>query len=160
MKTETLYHIALVMHITGLTMIAGTTLVDYTIFKQFWKKFAADKQKGMAVMEAVSKLPMLFGIGFILIIVSGVYMMYVTNGAFGEQAWFRIKFGLIILIIINGLAIGRRQGVKLRKVLSEETTDGSVDGRLLNIKNNLSLFHISQIVMLVTIFVLSVFKFD
>jgi hypothetical protein len=160
MKTEIFYHTALVTHIIALTMIAGTVLVDYVIFKQFWKKLAIDKQKGIAIIEAISKLPILFGVGFILIIISGIYMMYVTNGAFGEQIWFRIKFGLIILIIINGLAFGRRQGVKLRKVLSEETTDKGVKGRLLAIKNNLTLFHISQILMLVTIFVLSVFKFN
>jgi hypothetical protein len=134
--------------------------VDYIIFKQFWKKIAIDKLQGRAILEAISKLPILFGIGFILILISGVYMMYVTNGAFGEQIWFRIKFALIILIIINGLAIGRRLGVKLRKVLSEETTDKSMEGRLLKIKSNLTLFHISQITMLVTIFVLSVFKFN
>ena len=160
MKTEIFYHIALVTHIIAITMIAGTTLADYVIYKQFWKKLAVDKPQARTIMEAVSKLPVLFGIGFILIIVSGVYMMYVTNGAFGEQTWFRVKFALIILIIINGLAFGRRQVVKMRNILSDETTDKNAEGLLFKIKNNLSLFHTSQLTMLITIFVLSVFKFN
>jgi len=159
MATETLYHIALVTHIIAITMIAGTTMADYTIFKQFWTQFGKDKEKGMAIIEAMSKLPVLFGIGFILIIVSGVYMMYVTHGAFGEQIWFRIKFGLIIFIIINGLAVGRRLGVKLRKNLSQGSNKNAEEG-LFKIKNKLRLFHLSQLLMLVIIFVLSVFKFN
>ncbi|SRR5260221_5441245 len=159
METQTIYHIALVTHITGITMVAGTVLVDYMISKQFWKLFEIEKQKGVTILEATSKLPILFGMGFLLLIISGVYMMYVTHGAFGEQIWFRIKFGLIILIIINGLAIGRRLGIKLRKNLSEETT-GKVEMALFKIKGNMSLFHISQLAMFIIIFVLSVFKFS
>jgi hypothetical protein len=159
METQTIYHIALVTHITGITMVAGTVLVDYMISKQFWKLFEIEKQKGVTILEATSKLPILFGLGFLFLIISGVYMMYVTHGAFGEQIWFRIKFGLIILIIINGLAIGRRLGIKLRKNLSEETT-GKVEMALFKIKGNMSLFHISQLAMFIIIFVLSVFKFS
>jgi hypothetical protein len=159
METQTIYHIALVTHITGITMVAGTVLVDYMISKQFWKLFEIEKQKGVTILEATSKLPILFGVGFLFLIISGVYMMYVTHGAFGEQIWFRIKFGLIIFIIINGLAIGRRLGIKLRKNLSEETT-GKVEMALFKIKGYMSLFHISQLAMFIIIFVLSVFKFN
>jgi hypothetical protein len=159
METQTIYHLALVTHIIAITMIAGTTLIDYVIFKQFSKQMNSDRQKGITIIEALSKLPMLFGIGFILIIISGVYMMYVTNGAFGEQTWFRIKFALILLIVINGLAVGRRQGVKLRNTLSG-AGDVNIEENILKVSANLSLFHLSQMTMLVIIFVLSVFKFN
>lgn len=159
MTTETLYHTALVLHIIAIVMVAGTTLMDYMMFKQFWKQLAADKQKGMIVLAAMAKSPMLFGIGFLLIIISGVYMMAATHGAFGEQTWFRIKFGLIVLIILNGLIIGRRQGLKLKAILSGDKADKNEAG-LVKIKRNMGLFHVSQLVMLVIIFVLSVFKFN
>jgi hypothetical protein len=160
MTTETLYHTALVTHIIAITMVAGTTLIDYVTFKQFWKQLAADQQKGMTILSVMAKSPMLFGIGFLLIIISGVYMMAATHGAFGEQTWFRIKFGLIILIILNGLIIGRRQGIKLRGILSETNTGKNIEADLVKIKRNMGLFHVSQLVMLVIIFVLSVFKFN
>src|SRR5882724_9469775 len=115
-----LYQISLVTHIIGLAIMGGSTVAGYVITKQFWNQHAVDKSKAMAIHEAGSKFSMLFGIGLILLILSGVSMMAITHGAFGEQIWFRIKFGLIIAIILNGLAIGRRQGVKLTKVLSEE----------------------------------------
>lgn len=160
MKTLTLYNVALVSHIIAITMIAGTTLTDYMIFKQFWKQYAADKPKSFAIADALAKLPALFGIGFLLIIISGVYMMYFTNGAFGEQIWFRIKFALVLLIIINGLAFGRRLGLKLRKRLSDEASGKNTGDGILNLRRSLGLFHISQMAILITIFVLSVFKFN
>lgn len=160
MTTETIYHTALVAHIVGLTMMAGTTLMDYVIFKQLWKQYAADKLKALAIGQATVKLQIVFGIGFLLLIISGVTMMYITHGVFGEQTWFRIKFGLIILIVINGLTMGRRQGVKLRKLLPEEISGTNIGDQLLKVKDNLNIFHISQMAIFITIFVLSVFKFN
>lgn len=159
MTAQIIYPLALVTHITGFTIMAGTTLVDYLLFKQFWKQFVKEKAKGLAISEAISVLPVLFGIGIVLLIISGVTMMAMTNGVFGEQLWFRIKFGLVILIILNGLLVGRKQGSKLRKILSEDAS-GENDVRLLKIKRNLNSFHISQMLMFITIFILSVFKFN
>ncbi|HZY35811.1 MAG TPA: hypothetical protein VFE53_04140 [Mucilaginibacter sp.] len=160
METQTLYHLALVTHIVALTMIAGTTLVDYVIFKQFWKQLAIDGRNGVVINEATSKFPLLFGVGFLLIIVSGVYMMYVTNGAFGEQIWFRIKFALVIIILINGVVVGRRQGLKLRKLLAGELPGKKIGDELAKVRRNLNVFHNSQLLLLLAIFTLSVFKFN
>jgi hypothetical protein len=160
MTTLTIYHISLVTHIVGLTMMAGTTFVDYVLFKQFWKQLAINEAKGLAINEAMSKLPILFGLGITLLIISGVSMMAITHGVFGEQIWFRIKFGLVIIIIINGLAVGRRLGLKLRKILSEKASEKNVEEKLFKVKSSLSLFHISQMALFITIFVLSVFKFN
>jgi len=160
MATQTFYHIALVTHITGLAMMAGTTLVDAVITKQFWKQYANDKPKGLAINQAMSKFIMLFGIGILLLIISGVAMMAITHGVFGEQLWFRIKFGLVIIIILNGITFGRRQGIKLRKLLAEETAGKDVDAKLLKVKAGINWFHIAQMVLFMLVFVLSVFKFN
>ena len=160
MTTLNFYHFALVTHIIGFTMMAGITLADFVTTKQFWKQYANDKPKAIAINSAMAKFPKFFGIGIILLILSGVTMMAITNGAFGEQVWFRIKFGLVIIIILNGLAIGRRQGTKLRKLLSHETPDENTNARFLKVKSNLNWFHITQITLFTTIFVLSVFKFN
>jgi len=160
MATQTIYYIALVGHIVGFTMMAGTTFVDFIVVKQFWKQFAIDKQRGQAVSEAVSKFPVLFSAGFILLVISGVSMMYITHGAFGEQIWFRVKFGLIILILINGIGVGKRQGTRLRNLLTEDVPGENIKERLLSIRRNFSLFHISQLALFLAIFVLSVFKFN
>jgi len=160
MTTETIYHAALATHITGITMMAGTTLMDYVIFKQIWKQYWADKNKALAISEALVKLQIVFGSGFLLLLISGITMMYLTHGVFGEQTWFRIKFGLILLIMINGIGFGRRLGVRLRKLLPEEISGIDVSDQTLKIRDNLSIFHVTQLAIFLTIFVLSVFKFN
>ncbi len=157
---QTLYQIALTTHIIGLSTMAGTTLASYFLTRQFWNKYAIDKSKATAIHEAGSKFSMLFGIGIILLILSGVAMMAITRGAFGEQLWFQIKFGLIIGVIINGLAVGRRQVSRLTKILSAEGPETNNTGKLLRIKSNIKWFHISQMVFFFIIFTLSVFKFN
>src|SRR5215207_6268648 len=107
---NTLYQIALITHIIGLSTMAGSTLSAYVLSRKFWHQYSSDKSKAIAIHDAASKFPTLFAIGIILLILSGVAMMAITRGAFGEQLWFKIKFGLIIAVIVNGLAVGRRQG--------------------------------------------------
>jgi Predicted integral membrane protein (DUF2269) len=160
MNLQTLYHLSLVIHIIGLTTMAGATLVDYVAFKQFWKQYSIDKEKGMTVLEALSKLPMLMGIGIILLILSGVAMMGITHGVFGEQIWFRIKFALVIIIIINGIVVGRRQGLKLRKLVADNSSGRNLHDELLRVKGNMRLFHLSQILLFIVVFTLSVFKYN
>jgi hypothetical protein len=117
---HTLYQMALVSHIIGLSIMAGTTLVSYALTKQFWTQYARDKLKAIAINEAGSKFPMLFGLGIILLILSGIAMVVITQGAFGKQLWLQIKLGLVITIILNGVLVGRRQGLRLTKILSEK----------------------------------------
>jgi hypothetical protein len=157
---QALYQIALTTHIIGLSTMAGTTLAGYFLTKQFWNQYAIDKSKAIAIHEAGSKFSTLFGIGIVLLILSGVAMMAITRGTFGQQLWFQIKFGLIIGVIINGMAVGRRQGSRLTKILSEELPEINSNRRLLRIKGNIRWFHISQMIFFLIIFTLSVFKFN
>jgi uncharacterized membrane protein SirB2 len=157
---QSMYNTVLVAHIIGLTMVAGTMLVEYITTRYFWQQYAVDKRNGIAIQHAISKFQFLPGVGLFLLIISGVGMMAVTRGVFGEQVWFRIKFGLVIVIIINSLAVGRRLGLKLRKLLQAEDSITNPDAKLLKIKNSLSWFHIIQITLLIIVFVLSTFKFN
>lgn len=160
MNTQAIYHLSLVTHIIGLTLMAGTTVADSILFKQFWKQLFSDRAKGLAVQTAMARLPAMFGIGILLLILSGVGMMAITNGVFGEQVWFRIKFGFVLAIIINGLAVGRRLALKLRKILSEEQQGSNATAALLKLKANIRLFHLAQLTMFIVVFTLSVFKFN
>lgn len=160
MNSQFFYHTALVTHIIGLTMMAGTTLISYITGKHFWKEYTLDKAKGMTVIQTLSKFQKFNGIGILLLIASGVTMMGITHGIFGEQVWFRIKFGLVLIVIINGIGVGRRLGGKLRNALKVTTAEGSITPQLLKIKSNMQLFYTIQIALFATIFILSVFKFN
>ncbi|MBS1689677.1 MAG: hypothetical protein JSS96_13195 [Bacteroidetes bacterium] len=157
---QNLYHIALVTHIIGITVAAGAALSSYIITRQFWKQYAYDKRKAQSVQETIAAFRLLPRIGLLLLILSGVSMMALTKGVFGEQIWFRIKFGLVLIIIVHGIVMGRRQVTKLKKILAREAIGEQVDVQLLKIKGSLNRFHIIQISLFITVFVLSVFKFN
>ncbi|HCN82795.1 MAG TPA: hypothetical protein DIT07_04130, partial [Sphingobacteriaceae bacterium] len=69
-----IYKIALATHIVGITIMAGTTFIDYIIFKQFRKIFSTDKPKNFLMEEMLNKLQKFIGIGMFVIILSGVLM--------------------------------------------------------------------------------------
>lgn len=154
-----LYQIALVTHLAGLTTMAGSTLVAYVLMGRFWSLYAKENTKALPVFDTVIKLNTLFAIGILLLILSGVTMMALTGGAYGEQIWFRIKFGLIVAVIINGIAVGRRQGRKLMSMLSN-TLSTDLQEELGNAKRAMTWFYLSQLAFFLVIYTLSVFKFN
>ena len=163
-----MYQIALITHIVGITLMAGTTLVEYLLTKHFWKLYASDRSRAIATNEAGFNFHLIVNIGIILLILSGVSMLVITQGVFAKQIWFQIKIGLIVIIAINGSAFGRKQDAKLKRLISMEKLNFQDDPRgqenrkddLMKVKNRLDLFYISQLIMFLTIFTLSVFKFN
>ena len=166
---QTLHQIALITHIVGITLMAGTTLVEYLLTKHFWKLYASDGSRAITSYEDGFNFHLLVDIGVIFLILSGVSMLLIFQGVFAKQIWFQIKIGLIIIIAINGSTVGRRQDVKLKGLMSLEKLnfhqDHSLEQKnrkedLMKVKNRLDLFFISQLLMFLIIFTLSVFKFN
>lgn len=163
-----MYQIALITHIVGITLMAGTTLVEYLLTRHFWKLYASDRSRAIATNEDGFNFHLIVNIGIILLILSGVTMLVITQGVFAKQIWFQIKIGLIVIIAINGSAFGRKQDAKLKRLISMEKLNFQDDPRgqenrkddLMKVKNRLDLFYISQLIMFLTIFTLSVFKFN
>ena len=158
MTTQTLYHACLLFHITGIILFIGTTVADSLAVNQFWRHYEQDPSKGQAIWQTVSKFPALMGAGMLIIIITAVGLMAFTHGVFGEQVWLRVKVPIVLITILNGLLIRRRQGSKLSKILQQ--TGAGISQQIKNIKRNLSIFFAAQLVMFFTILVLSVFKFN
>jgi hypothetical protein len=166
---QTLFQIALITHIVGITLMAGTTLVEYLLTKHFWKLYATDKSGAIASHESGFNFHLLVNVGIIFLILSGVTMLVVFQGGIAKQIWFQIKIGLIIIIAINGSVVGRRQDKKLKWLVSLERLNLHQDDSagqenhkkdFMTVKHRLDLFYISQLLMFLTIFTLSVFKFN
>ena len=166
---QTLFQVALITHITGITLMAGTTLVEYLFTKHFWKLYASDRSRAITSNEDGFNFHLLVNIGVIMLILSGVTMLVIFQGVFAKQIWFQIKIGLIVIIAINGSLVGRRQDVKLKGLLSVEKLNFHQDHSLgqenrkedlMKVKNRLGLFYISQLLMFLIIFTLSIFKFN
>lgn len=152
------YHVFLTLHLAALTVMAGTTLIDFITYQIFWKLLDQKKEASTDLLQLMNRLPRLLGIGAAVIITTGMGMMVLTHGVYGEQLWFRIKFGLVIVLILNGLLVGRRQGMRLRKLLKDDTAD--ITGGISKVRRNLSRFHLMQLAIFLTIIFLSVFKFN
>jgi hypothetical protein len=112
-----MYQIALITHIVGITLMAGTTVVEYLLTKHFWKLYASDRSGAITTNEDGFDFHLIVNIGIILLILSGVTMLVIAHGVFAKQIWFQIKIGLIIIIAINGSVVGRRQDVKFKRLI-------------------------------------------
>ena len=157
MATQSFFQVFLLLHLIGFILFIGTSITDFVTLNQFWKQYSQDKDKSLAVLQAMAKFPTLMGIGFGVIILSGVGMMAITHGVIGEQLWFRIKFGILIAIIITRI-IGRRQGKNLKGLLAGTSNENTEEIKI--VKRKLTLFHFAQLIMLFSIIILSVFKFN
>lgn len=155
-----LYYSALVLHVVGITIMAGTTFIDFVTFRFFLKAFPSDKAKGLVLENYLHKLQRLLGIGMLVILISGVLMMIKLHQVWGAQLWFRIKMGILLLIILNGLGLRRMLGTKLKKVLAQDLSVKSVNEDFDLVKRNFTLVQFIQMLLFVIIYVLSVFKFN
>lgn len=153
--TSFLLPTCLVLHITGITMMAGTALIDTIFYKQFFRQYNIDQTKAAGTLEASGKIAVLFPIGFLLLLLSGVSIMLLTHGIYAEQTWFKIKMILVIITVVNGLAVGRRTGLQVRKNVAVNNT-----AAVINLKQRLLVFHITQLTLFAAIFVMGVFKFN
>jgi uncharacterized membrane protein SirB2 len=147
-----LFLFSLLAHITGLTLAAGTTVAGFLVDRRFWKFYNTDRAKALTLMELGARFPRLIGIGIGLLLLSGFYMMYLTKGAYGGQAWFRIKIVLVLAAIANGFvakALGKR-------VSAMVATEGSTGG----LQQKVTAFYLVQLFLFLAIFVLGVFKFN
>ena len=111
MTTSHLFPACLMLHLMALSVFTGTTLVDYLAHLSLCRSFGQNENT-KPLLNLMAKLPRIGGIGAAILILSGFSMMALTHGVFGEQLWFKIKFGLVILIILNSTVIIRRQSGK------------------------------------------------
>ncbi|WP_118972929.1 DUF2214 family protein [Taibaiella koreensis] len=154
------YHAALVLHIIGITLMAGASFVDYITFNMFYKAYATDKNKGLVLGDYLYKLQRFLGIGMLLILVSGILMMIKLHEVWGAQLWFRIKMGLLLIIILNGLGLRRMLGTRLRKMLGDNATVNIPATKWQDIRKRFTIVQLIQLLLFILIFTLSVFKFN
>jgi hypothetical protein len=146
------------LHLIALILMAGTTLIDFVTVRGFWRLFEMQKEKAFGLLEATAVYSRLIGIGAAILIITGFGMMFVIRGVFGEQLWFRIKFVFVLLLVANGVFIGRRLGLRLRKTVAV-TNQINPDG-ILQVRKKLYRFHLSQLLIFTIIIFLSIFKFN
>ena len=131
--------------------------MNYIISRQFWSCIETNKNKAIVIHSTTLTFERITGIGGVLTILTGVAMVAILHGAVDSQLWFRVKMILVLLIILNALLFARPQNIKLKKILS---TSSNISHELSSVKAKMNLYYSVQLIMLFTIFVLSVFRFD
>ena len=125
MNTQIFFQVLLILHLTGLTLMAGTTGTDYIVFRMFLKLFDKEKERSLNLLDLKKKLSILLAIGAALLLLSGTGLFIITDGLFIHQIWFKIKLFLVLALILNGFLVGTRQELKLKKGISESESNHS-----------------------------------
>lgn len=158
MSTQVILQTFLLLHLIGLALFAGTTIADFITFRQFWRQYDQDRTKSITLYPGLPNFQVFMRVGIAVIILAGIGLMAMTHGLYGEQIWFRIKFGFVILLILNTVLVGNRQRIRLKKTFQD--VDNNTTGIIEKIKNSLSRFYYVQLIALFVIVLLSVFKFN
>ncbi|MEJ7645328.1 MAG: hypothetical protein WKF87_12090 [Chryseolinea sp.] len=155
-----IYNGALALHITGICVMAGATLVDYFGIRAFWKTIRSDRPQAIVYLQIGTLHQRLMSIGMVLIIISGVAMMFYMHAVWGQQVWFQIKFGLLIIIIVNGLFIVKLLRSRLVNAIHIISPQANITLTISRLRKNLSVLQQIQLMLFLAIFILSVFKFN
>ncbi|PSL29057.1 hypothetical protein [Chitinophaga ginsengisoli] len=158
MKEYLILRILLAFHLAGLTIMAGTTIIDFVTFKTFCRLTAEDTNKASGLLPLMSVYGSLLRVGAVILMLTGASMFILLNGIWWQQLWFKIKMGLVVLLILNGMLVGNKNGIKLRSMAYEGLPD--LVRRTADVRDNLNRFYITQLVILSLIILLSAIKFD
>lgn len=155
MNSQTLLQLFLVLHITGFVTLAGIVAADTAIYGRLRKFLIADKNRALIMLDSSASFGMLIRISAIVVIATGIGMVSITPG-FSGMLWFKIKMVLVLGIIFNGALVGQRLMNRLKSLLNTPIINNV---EIESLKGRLSLMYSIQLLLFVTIFILSVFKF-
>ena len=150
-----LFLLCLLAHIIGLTLAAGTTVISFLLNRRFWKFYGTDNVIALTLMELGTRFSRVIGIGIGLLLLSGVFMMYLTKGVFAGQLWLKIKIVLVLVVIANSFvvkALEKRVKTRVKAMLASKESVGGLQRKV-------TAFYLAQLFLFLTIFVLGVFKF-
>jgi hypothetical protein len=158
MYTQTVRQLLLVMHLCGLTLMAGTTVTAFATFRAFIIRLKKEDEGLTGLLKLLLNLAPIKGIGGILLILSGTGLMFITHGVFMQMLWLQLKLFVILLLILNEILIDKRQLKKLKAAFIENRP-GS-DSAIKIAIPQMTIFYTVQLVLFCSIIVLAVFKFN
>jgi hypothetical protein len=158
MNTPLFLRILLALHLTGLVIMAGTTVVDYFTFKTFCRLADGGDHRSVGLLPIMARYGELVRTGAVIIILTGIGMLVLARGIWWEQPWFRIKLALVVLLIGNGMFVGNKQGLKFRKLFTDSGPD--LIQQTADIGATLNRFYLMQLTLFFVIILLSVIKLD
>ena len=158
MKEYLILRILLACHLAGLTMMAGTTIIDFFTFKTFCRLMSDDINKASGLLPLMSAYGSFLRAGAVILILTGASMFILLDGIWWQQLWFKIKMGLVVLLMLNGMLVGNKNGLRLRSMAYKGLPD--LVRQTADIRDNLNRFYMTQLVIFSLIILASAIKFD
>ncbi len=156
MSTQFIIRILLIFHLTGLIIMAGTTVVDYFTFKTFCGLAVEAPNEAAGLLPIMARFAVLVKAGAALLVVTGITMLALGKWVWWQQLWFKLKTALVVLLILNGMLTGNKLGSAFRQVVAHSGFNFMEQTALL--RHNLNRFYLIQLAIFFAIIALSVIK--
>jgi hypothetical protein len=158
MYTQILRQLLIIMHLSGLILMVGTTVAAFVTFRAFINRFNIKSEGSTGLLQLLSNLDPIKGIGGILLIVSGIGLTFITGWVFLHMLWLQLKLSLILLLVLNEILIGNKQLKKLKTAFFENNPDSSTVIKMTVPK--IAIFYTIQLLLFLGIIVVAVLKFN
>lgn len=151
-----LRELLLIAHLSGLVLMAGTTVTEFVAFRILTVQFKVNKQVPGSIIKLMSRLTAILTAGGILLTISGIGLTWITASIFLHQLWLQLKLSLIVVLALNGMLVGGRQMKHLKNSWFTNSIDNSEEISRRVIKINI--FYSMQLLLFLAIVILAVFK--
>jgi len=152
MIPHSVYLIFLIVHLSAFALFTGTLIANMVHSNQLWLYIGKDAAISQALFKTTFKYNTIMGICLGVAVLMGIGMMVQMHQVYGPQLWFRIKIGLLILLMVFRIFYSRNLGA-LKKGMNNEKTVSFT-----GIRKKISLFQLLTIVIIGGIIILSVSK--
>lgn len=157
MKMYFILRVLLALHITGIVIMAGTTMIDYLTFKTFWKFADQGDGRSLSLIPLMAKYGAFIRTGAATILLTGITLLILERSAWRDTG-FKIKMVLVVLLVLNGLLVGNKQGHQLRDTVTAHSAD--FIQHTASIRESMSRFYPLQLTLFFLIILVSVIRFD
>jgi len=149
-----LIRLLLAVHLCGLVIMAGTTVVDYLTYKTFCSLVDAGDVLARGLLSVMARYGSLVRAGAGILLLSGIIMVVLNNAWLGET-WFKVKLALVIILVLNGAFIGNGLGMKFRKIALCDITLVQQNAK---IRTELNWFYIIQLILFLLIILVTTIR--
>lgn len=158
MYTQILRQLLLIMHLSGLTLMAGTTVAAFVTFRAFINRFNVKSESASGLLQLLWNLAPVKGIGGTLLILSGIGLTYITGGVFLHMLWLQLKLLLAVMLPLNEILFGNKQLKKLKTAFFESNPDSAAV--IKTTIPRIAVFYTIQLLLFLGIVVLAVLKIN
>ncbi|HEX9038982.1 MAG TPA: DUF2269 family protein [Ktedonobacterales bacterium] len=122
---ETIYHVALFLHILGALLLSGAKAISYLALMRLRRADRVEQLRAWAVIGAgAARLIPLFAL---LILIPGVFMMWTAWG--WVTPWVDVSLATFLVMMVSGALLLNRQVFALRAAI-DATRDGPLPAEL------------------------------